>query len=95
MEKAQIVYKTTSQVNDLAFNPEYKWIAAATHNSVYVWDISQEERVDAVVEKKVEEDENSDKYKFTSVCWSSDGTTLFAGCSDGLIRTFKVNFRSQ
>ncbi len=91
-KEPESVYQTDSQVNDLAFNPDYQWIAAATNKSIRIMDISQSEEESAIVLIKPEEGE---KYKFNSLVWSSNGKFLYCGCSDGHIRVYKISVKNE
>lgn len=43
------VYKTDSCINDIAFNPEYQWIAVATQKTIRIYDVSSESTEPIVV----------------------------------------------
>jgi guanine nucleotide-binding protein subunit beta-2-like 1 protein len=88
MKSPKATFKTDSVVNDLAFNPEYQWVAAASNNSIAVWDVSSDDDEPIVQFKNNEVDE--DKFKFSSLAWNSTGQVLYCGCSDGKIRVFNI-----
>lgn len=43
----------------------------------------------------MEKVDKNDTYKFTSVAWDESGETIFAGCSDGIIRVFKIGVKQN
>ena len=78
------------------FSPDRYWLCAATQSSVKIWDLES---------KTVIADLNSRNPDFfahkptgeknitpscVSLAWSADGTTLFAGYTDGIIRVWNV-----
>ena len=90
-DKPQVVYDADSVVNDCAFNPKYQWVVAACDNGLRTWDISNEP-AKALISLDVPKGE---KFKFTSVAWDREGTHIFAGCNDGVIRVYKVDMNSS
>ena len=113
----KVTFKCDSVVNDLAFNPMFRMIAAATDKAIVIWSINNvdTEKVSHVIkpqdpnqegndededEESINEDDEDDEdisktktrlnIRFTSIAWSSDGNTIFAGCSDGNIQVFHV-----
>ena len=84
-------YKCDSTVNDVAFNPEFQWVAAATETSIRVWDVSGDSTNPIVIIHPVERSSKiQGKPKFTSIAWSSTGKFLFCGATDGHIRVHKI-----
>ena len=89
-------YKCDSQVNDVAFNPEYQWVAAATNNSLRVWDVSSNENIPIVnIPVDVNSNNQNKKFKFTSLCWNATGKYLYAGCSDSKIRVYHIGITEK
>lgn len=86
------VYKTDSTVHDLAFNPEYQWIAIATEKSLRIFDVSND-TVEPIVVISPEQKKTKIQGvpKFTSLAWSNNGKYLYAGASDSLIRVHKID----
>lgn len=75
-------------INSLCFSPNRYWLCAATDKEIMIWDLeSKIVRFNLRVEKE--------KFGRTPVCtslaWSADGATLFAGYSDSKIRVFVVS----
>ncbi|CAF4381632.1 unnamed protein product, partial [Rotaria magnacalcarata] len=70
-------------INSLCFSPNRYWLCAATGNSIKIWDL----------ETKTVADEVKSEKQCTSLAWSADGQTLFAGFTDNQIRVFEVQHR--
>jgi len=77
-------------INCLVFSPNHFWLCAGTDSGITIWDLETKEVIVTI-------DKNS--YEFTetqlvpkpgclSLAWSSDGTTLYAGYTDNLIRVW-------
>ena len=93
MSKPTKVYSNDSVVNDVAFNPEYQWVAAATDSALNVWDVSSSGD-EYLVTIPVELNEKGNRaFRFTSLAWNASGNYLYAGCSDGVIRVYKVEIK--
>lgn len=74
-------------INGLVFSPNRYWLCAATDDSIKIWDLESKIVVDTL---RPEESENGKIPACTSLAWSADGSTLFAGFTDNLIRVFAV-----
>lgn len=74
----------------LCFSPNRYWLCAATENSVKIWDL---EGKSVVQDLKPEPLANSKSQLLhcTSLAWSFDGSTLYTGYTDGLIRVWKIS----
>jgi guanine nucleotide-binding protein subunit beta-2-like 1 protein len=75
-------------VNALCFSPNRYWLCAATQTSVKIWDLENKSVVAELTP------ELAPKQKEIPACislaWSSDGTTLFTGYTDNVIRVWGV-----
>ncbi|CAH9084834.1 unnamed protein product [Cuscuta epithymum] len=89
-----------SIIHALCFSPNRYWLCAATEASIKIWDLeSKSIVVDLKVDLKQESDMCSDgpapaknKVIFcTSLSWSADGSTLFSGYTDGVIRVWGIS----
>jgi len=89
-------------INSLVFSPSRYWLCAATPTCIRIWDLESKSIVDElghVTSATLEEDKKAfyldpkkTKANFptcTCLAWSSDGTTLFAGYTDGKIRVWE------
>ncbi|PWA36187.1 G-protein beta WD-40 repeat-containing protein [Artemisia annua] len=92
-----------SIIHGLCFSPNRYWLCAATESSIKIWDLeSKSIVVDLKVDLKMESEmavdgsatqTNAGKTKViycTSLCWSADGSTLFSGYTDGVVRVWGV-----
>ncbi|KAM7278542.1 hypothetical protein ACFE04_005676 [Oxalis oulophora] len=86
-------------INALCFSPNRYWLCAASENSIKIWDLESKMVVeDLKIDLKSEAEGNSDtttvnKKKViycTSLAWSADGSTLFSGYTDGIIRVWGI-----
>jgi len=84
-------YSTNSEVNDLSFNNNYQWLAAACDSGIYVWDISKKEDTEPFVFIPAAELENEQTPKCTSIAWSANSTRFYVGCEDGAIRVYTIS----
>merc|ERR1712222_208975 len=81
------------------FNESFQYLAVAYDGGFLVRSISAKEdesevtRVEPLEEEDREEDDiikRSKGPRCTSVTWSSNGQMLYVGCSDGVIRVYRV-----
>ncbi|KAI3907967.1 hypothetical protein MKW98_003612 [Papaver atlanticum] len=59
-------------IHALCFSPTNNWLCAATEEGVKIWDLESQ----------------SCRFYCSSMNWSSDGSTLFTGYTDGVIRVW-------
>lgn len=77
-----------SPINALCFSPCNYWLCVATDRVIKIWNLEN---------KKVLAEIASDKPKkvglpwCVSLCWNPDGTTLYAGSTDGNIYVYQIN----
>merc|ERR1719461_769390 len=81
-----------STINDLCFSPNRYWLCAATdQGDIRIWDLESKQ---CVAELTLDEEDdfpsNKRKPKCNCICWSGDGSTLYAGYSDSVIRVWKL-----
>lgn len=78
-------------INALAFSPNRYWLCAAVGPVVKIWDLEDKTAVD---ELKLDVASGTSKKaapQCTSLAWSTDGQTLFAGYTDNIIRVWRVS----
>jgi guanine nucleotide-binding protein subunit beta-2-like 1 protein len=78
-------------IHALVFSPNRYWLCAATSTSILIWDLESKTVVEDMrlpVEPHV--GKRAVPIHCTSLCWSSDGSTLFAGYSDNKIRVYAL-----
>jgi len=74
-------------INGLVFSPNRYWLCAATEDSIKIWDLESKVVVDTL---RPEEPEVGSMPACNCLAWSADGSTLFAGYSDNVIRVYAV-----
>jgi len=76
-----------STINSLTFSPKNYWLCAATDTSIKVWDLENKNVLDEL------HSSNPPKSGIpwcVSLTWSADGSTLFAGSTDGKIYVYEI-----
>eukprot|EP00123_Amoebidium_parasiticum_P000902 comp11826_c0_seq1/m.6453 comp11826_c0_seq1/g.6453 ORF comp11826_c0_seq1/g.6453 comp11826_c0_seq1/m.6453 type:complete len:313 (-) comp11826_c0_seq1:82-1020(-) len=74
------------EINALVFSPNRYWLCAAAGSVIVIWDLEGKGIVD---ELKAQGSGNTVPI-CTSLCWSADGQTLYAGYTDNEIRVWQV-----
>lgn len=74
-------------INGLCFSPNRYWLCAATDDSIKIWDLESKIVVDTL---RPDESEGGRTPQCLCLAWSADGSTLFAGFTDNVIRVFAV-----
>jgi guanine nucleotide-binding protein subunit beta-2-like 1 protein len=78
-------------IHSLVFSPTRYWLCAATQDSIKIWDLESKGLV-AQLDKNIPDFQAKiSNPAVVSLAWSADGTTLFAGYTDNLIRVFEVS----
>jgi guanine nucleotide-binding protein subunit beta-2-like 1 protein len=77
-----------STIHALEFSPNRYWLCGATDNGIRIWDLEGK----TVVGDLTLPETSGKKKRITciSLAWSADGSTLFAGYTDGIIRVWEV-----
>jgi len=81
-------------IHALAFSPNRYWLCAATEQSIRVWDLENKQLL-TILDDTANGFYGTNKKLKTfpvSLAWSADGTTLFAGYTDGNIRVWAARF---
>jgi len=81
-------------INALCFSPNRYWLCAATNSCIKIWDLESKQEVDSLEVQFDDEEGAGASTKIPScqcLSWSADGSTLFAGYSDKLIRVYSVS----
>merc|ERR1712050_617887 len=78
------------EINALSFSPNRYWLCAAAGAVIKIWDLEQKIIVEELKPEVMGHKEGSPPV-CTSLCWSSDGQTLFAGYTDNLIRVWSLS----
>jgi guanine nucleotide-binding protein subunit beta-2-like 1 protein len=77
-------------INALTFSPTRYWLCAATDSAVRIWDLESKTLVADLNKNHPDFQNKIANPQCLSVAWSADGSTLFAGYSDTLIRVWEV-----
>lgn len=79
-------------IHALVFSPNRYWLVAATAASIKIWDLESKLLVDELRgDFTAATSKNSQIPYCTSLAWSADGSDLFAGYTDNLIRVYHVD----
>jgi len=77
-------------IHALVFSPTRYWLCAATQDAIKIWDLESKGLV-AQLDKNIPDFQaKTASPAAISLAWSADGTTLFAGYTDNLIRVWEV-----
>uniref|UniRef100_A0A7S2SH82 Guanine nucleotide-binding protein subunit beta-like protein n=1 Tax=Eucampia antarctica TaxID=49252 RepID=A0A7S2SH82_9STRA len=76
-------------IYSLCFSPNRYWLCAATEECIKIWDLESKIIVDTLRPEEFDLMTHRTPH-CTSLAWSADGATLFAGYSDKLIRVYSV-----
>ncbi|XDV37625.1 hypothetical protein PO909_007201 [Leuciscus waleckii] len=76
-------------INALCFSPNRYWLCAATGPSIKIWDLEGKIIVDELRQDIITTNSKAEPPQCTSLAWSADGQTLFAGYTDNLIRVWQ------
>ena len=74
----------------LVFSPNRYWLCAATEDCIKIWDLESKSIVDELRPEVSTTGKRSKAPACISLAWSTDGNTLFAGYTDGIIRVYQI-----
>jgi len=78
-------------VHCLVFSPNRYWLCAATETCIKIWDLESKIVVDELrPEFEIEYGPKAVVPYCLSLAWSADGTTLFSGYTDNVVRVWQV-----
>ena len=80
-------------IYSLCFSPNRYWLCAATQQCVKIWDLESKSVVDELRPEFPPMGKNSLPPYCTCLAWSADGSTLFTGYTDNIIRVWTVGRR--
>jgi len=94
-QKMVVSLDAGSQVNQIAFNPNLFWLAAATNKSVKIWDLKTRTVIADLGKTYPDLLTPAPGTKTAiphaiSIAWSADGRTLYAGYTDNNIRVWEL-----
>jgi len=76
-------------IHALVFSPIRYWLCAATASAIKIWDLESKVCVDEL-KPEIKQSKKAVPVQCISLAWSADGTTLFAGYTDNVIRVWQV-----
>jgi guanine nucleotide-binding protein subunit beta-2-like 1 protein len=75
----------------LCFSPKSYWLCAATQTAIKIWDLESKGVVQEIqITDYANRSPKAMQHYCTCLAWSVDGSTLFAGYTDGKIRVYTV-----
>jgi len=77
-------------IHALVFSPIRYWLCAATASAIKIWDLESKVCVDEL-KPEIKQSKKAVPIQCISLAWSADGTTLFAGYTDNVIRVWAVH----
>jgi len=78
-------------IHSLVFSPNRYWLCAATTQGIKIWDLESKNTVDDLRVDFPPLGKNAQIPYCTCLAWSADGSELYAGYTDNLIRVYRVN----
>lgn len=78
-------------IHSLVFSPNRYWLVAATSACIKIWDLESKAMVDEIRLDLPPLGKNAQLPYCTSLSWSADGTDLFAGYTDNVVRIYNVS----
>jgi guanine nucleotide-binding protein subunit beta-2-like 1 protein len=77
-------------IHSLTFSPNRYWLCAATTSGIKIWDLESKVVVDELRPTFPEMGKKAQVPHCISLCWSPDGSTLYSGYTDNMIRVWTV-----
>jgi guanine nucleotide-binding protein subunit beta-2-like 1 protein len=77
-------------INALSFSPTRYWLVAATQSAIKIWDLESKTLLADLNKNYPDFQAKTTDPAPISLAWSADGTTLYAGYTDHLIRVWEV-----
>lgn len=77
-------------IHSLVFSPIRYWLCAATASTIKIWDLESKLLVDELKPEFPPTGKKAVPIQCISLAWSPDGSTLFAGYTDNVIRVWNV-----
>jgi len=77
-------------IHSLVFSPNRYWLCAATASKIIIWDLESKVAVDEL-KLDIVKGPKAVPIQCISLAWSADGSILFAGYTDNIIRVWAVS----
>lgn len=78
-------------IHSLCFSPNRYWLCAATQSCVKIWDLESKSIVAELRPEFPMVGKKAQVPYCVSLNWSADGSTLYTGYTDGIIRVWAVS----
>jgi len=78
-------------IHALVFSPNRYWLVAATTTSIKIWDLESKGMVDEIFVEFGPAGKNAQVPYCTSLAWTNEGTELYAGYTDNVVRIYHVS----
>ena len=78
-------------IHALCFSPNRYWLVAATSTSIKIWDLESKNMVDEIRLPSDSVGKHSQIPHAISLAWSADGSDLYAGYTDNVLRVYTVS----
>eukprot|EP01122_Echinamoeba_exundans_P001370 TRINITY_DN11440_c1_g1_i1.p1 TRINITY_DN11440_c1_g1~~TRINITY_DN11440_c1_g1_i1.p1 ORF type:complete len:334 (+),score=93.95 TRINITY_DN11440_c1_g1_i1:51-1004(+) len=82
-------------INTLCFSPNRYWLCAGTDSGITIWDLESKNVVAHLTQDVPDFQAKTKKPGCTSLAWSADGSILYAGYTDSIIRVWAASAGSQ
>jgi len=89
--KALYTLAAGDTINALCFSLDKYWLCAGTDSGIKIWDLEKKQEVISITKKHEDFKPtiSTPNPACTSLAWSSDGSVLYAGYTDSLIRAWE------
>jgi guanine nucleotide-binding protein subunit beta-2-like 1 protein len=78
-------------IHALCFSPNRYWLCAATNSCIKIWDLESKNVVDELRDEHAGSiGKKAAQPACISLAWSADGSTLFSGYTDNVVRVWQV-----
>jgi guanine nucleotide-binding protein subunit beta-2-like 1 protein len=77
-------------IHSLVFSPTRYWLCAATQSGIKIWDLETKTVVADLNKNYPDFQAKNANPAALSLAWSADGTTLFVGYTDNVVRVWEV-----
>eukprot|EP01002_Notosolenus_urceolatus_P001589 NODE_1412_length_1426_cov_102.917211_g1175_i0.p1 GENE.NODE_1412_length_1426_cov_102.917211_g1175_i0~~NODE_1412_length_1426_cov_102.917211_g1175_i0.p1 ORF type:complete len:324 (+),score=109.61 NODE_1412_length_1426_cov_102.917211_g1175_i0:102-1073(+) len=88
-EKLYELGDSSELIHALTFSPNRYWLCAATESKIKIWDLETKQSVAELMPESDESDKGH-RPECISIAWSADGSTLYSGYTDNVIRVWGV-----
>jgi len=93
LNKGEHLYEleANSAIHTLTFSPNRYWLCAATETMIKIWDLESKSVVAELVPELPPMSKKALKPECISLGWSADGSVLYSGYTDNIVRVWGVS----